>query len=135
MSEKKVHAQKLAKYSTVNQVACNTVEDYEVCSRWIPPMTFVPVALSKNTTYIQVDSCEINNGVYFCHGSDPSPTSIYGNSFVFPRSFDVAQTNSSICAVDSDCLGSFCDTKFHPPICSPKTLAQARGTGANYLTV
>jgi hypothetical protein len=29
----------------------------------------------------------------------------------------------------ADCLGSFCDTKFHPAICSPKTLAQVGGGG------
>jgi len=133
---KKVHQQKLAKYSTVDQVACSTISDYDVCSRWIPPMTFVPVALQINTTYVQIDSCEIQgNGTYFCHSVNPAPSTIYGNSYLFPPTFDVVQSNSSICSTDTDCLGSFCDVKFHPPICSPKTLKQATGQGINYLTV
>eukprot|EP01034_Spumella_vulgaris_P022907 gene22907-29084_t len=133
---KKVHQQKLSRYSMVDQVACASISDYDVCSRWIPPMTFVPVALHVNTTYVQIDSCEVlTNNTYVCHSSDPSPSTIYGNQHLFPPTFDVTQTSASVCSQDTDCLGSFCDTKFHPAICSPKTLAQATGTGSQYLNV
>lgn len=132
----KVHDQRLERYSTIEQVACSSLQDFQVCSRFIPPLTFVPVALPINTTYIEIDSCEIfGNGTFVCKDSDPPPSRVYGNSFLFPRSFDVAQTNVSICAVDDDCLGSFCDTKYHPPICAPKTIKQALGTGSQYLTI
>ena len=97
----KVHEQRLERYSTIEQVACSTLRDFEVCSRFIPPQTFVPVALPINTTYIEIDSCEIvGNGTFVCKDSDPPPSRVYGNSFLFPRSFDVAQSNVSICAVD-----------------------------------
>ena len=35
------------------------VSDFATCSRFIPPLHFVPVALPKNTTYIEVDNCEL----------------------------------------------------------------------------
>lgn len=39
----------------------------QVCSRWIPPGTFVPVALPIDTTYVEVDSCTyLNDGTPFC---------------------------------------------------------------------
>lgn len=98
---KKVHEQRLTRYSQVDQVSCSALSDFEVCSRWIPPKTFVPVALQISTTYVQVDSCEIQgNGTYFCHSSNPAPSIIYGNQFLFPRTFDVAQTNTSVCSQD-----------------------------------
>jgi hypothetical protein len=47
---RKIHQNKLARYSVVDAAACDTLADYDTCSRWIPPMTFVPVALPINTT-------------------------------------------------------------------------------------
>lgn len=97
----KVHQQKLSRYSQIDQVACATVADYDVCSRWIPPKTFVPVALQMNATYVAIDSCEIKeDGSYYCRSANPSPSIIYGNRFLFPRTFDVSQTNSSVCSQD-----------------------------------
>ncbi len=102
---KKVHTQKLSRYSMVDQVACSSLEDYEVCSRWIPPMTFVPVALQINTTYVQIDSCEIlGNNTHVCRSSDPAPSTIYGNKFLFPPTFDVPQTSLSVCTKDGALL-------------------------------
>ncbi len=98
---KKIHANKRDRYAVLDTVACDDLKDYSVCSRWIPPRTFVPVALPINTTYIEVDSCEIRaDGEYYCRTADPAPSRIYGNQYIFPRSFDVAQTKASICSKD-----------------------------------
>jgi hypothetical protein len=86
------------------------MEEFDICSRWIPPETFVPVALPIDTTYIEVDSCEFKtdkNGELatpFCHAVDPAPVLMYGNSFLFPTSFDVPITNTTVCVTD----GKFC---------------------------
>eukprot|EP00601_Ochromonadales_sp_CCMP2298_P009865 CAMPEP_0173256226 /NCGR_PEP_ID=MMETSP1142-20121109/23027_1 /TAXON_ID=483371 /ORGANISM="non described non described, Strain CCMP2298" /LENGTH=271 /DNA_ID=CAMNT_0014190081 /DNA_START=123 /DNA_END=936 /DNA_ORIENTATION=+ len=135
----KYHTQRLERYSTIEQVACSSLSDFEVCSRLIPPNTYVPVALPLNTTYIEIDSCDVidnlgtDNQTYSCDSTNPSR--VYGNERIFPRSFDVAQTNLSVCSNNDDCLGSFCDFQYHPSICSPKTIKQALGTGADYLKV
>lgn len=95
----KVHADKLARYSTIEQKACGPA-DFIVCNRFIPPNTYAPVALNINTTYIEIDSCT-NTGdtnpslAYDCSGL---PVRIYGNQYVFPLSYDVPQTDSSICS-------------------------------------
>ena len=108
----KVHQQRLQQYSTVVQVACSTLSDFEVCSRFIPPQTFVPVALPLNTTYIEIDNCEVvaNPGTYnqtfTC--SQTNPSRVYGNQFLFPRSFDVAQTNTSVCTQDGELMCGPC---------------------------
>ena len=100
----KLHTQKLSRYSEIIQPACIQENDFQVCSRLIPPSTFVPVALPLQTTYIEIDFCVIqyNGGIenYICSSTDPI-TRIYGNTFLFPNSFDVAQTNSSVCTSNS----------------------------------
>ena len=104
----KVHKVRYNLYSVVQQDSCNTIEQFEVCSRWIPPATFVPVALPINATYIEIDSCGIvGNGTYSC-ASSSTPTQIYGNTFLFPSSFDVTKTNSSTCSSDSKRPYSIC---------------------------
>lgn len=105
---KKVHQMKLKRYSIVQAVACETDDDFSLCNRWIPPLTFVPVALPKNTTYIEVDNCEIVNGNYSCQSSTFS-TRIYGSNLLFPRSFDVAKSNNSICASNGKYSGLQCN--------------------------
>lgn len=148
----KVHEQRLERYSVIQQDSCKSIDEFEVCSRWIPPSTFVPVALPIDTTYIEIDSCEIiGNGTYSCPSSLIS-TKVYGNRFLFPESYDVAQTASSICTTDSkfsssvliidncnilidDCLGSFCDVQYSPSICSPKKIEQALNSGKDYMTI
>lgn len=102
----KVHEQRLQRYSNIVQGACSTLSEFEVCSRFIPPMTFVPVALPINTTYIEIDSCKVigtaeggESLTYSCN--EQNPTRVYGNQYLFPRSFDVPQTNLSVCAADS----------------------------------
>jgi len=137
---KKVHENKLERYSFIDAVACKLETDYDICSRWIPPQTFVPVALPIDTTYIEVDSCVINSDLteaedgYYCFTSNPSPSRVYGNAYIFPRTFDVAQTNLSVCSTNDDCLGSFCETKFLPHVCSPKTLRHVQKSGKYYLS-
>jgi hypothetical protein len=104
----KVHQQRLERYSTIVQGACKSLTDFEVCSRLIPPMTFVPVALPINTTYIEIDQCVVTGGLgtynqtYACDSKNPSR--VYGNQYIFPRSFDVPQTNVSVCSTDSKCF-------------------------------
>lgn len=104
----KVHEQRLQRYSTIVQGACKGLNDFEVCSRFIPPLTFVPVALPINTTYIEIDSCKVtgSNGVdnqtFSCDAQNPAR--VYGNQYLFPRSFDVPQTNFSVCAADGKAL-------------------------------
>eukprot|EP01031_Cornospumella_fuschlensis_P023505 gene23505-28508_t len=129
----KVHEKRLQRYSMIDQVACKTLDEYQVCARFIPPSTYTPVALPINTTYIEIDSCTLTNGVYKCT-TDPPPVRVYGNKLLFPTSYDVQQNALSICATDNDCLGSFCDVAFVPPICSPKTIRQALGPGKDYMS-
>lgn len=95
----KVHSERYSKYSYVQQVPCLQKSDYQICNRFIPPKTFVPVALPINTTYIEIDSCETTgrNGTYNCKTSNPAPVRVYGTKFLFPTSYDVAQTNTSTC--------------------------------------
>jgi hypothetical protein len=131
----KIQEQRLQRYSVIQQVTCTELSDFNVCNRWVPPSSFVPVALPINTTYIEIDSCIItNNGSYSCL-TQPGPAQVYGNSFLFPKSFEVTPTNLTTCRTDSDCLGSFCDKTFRPSICSPKTIQQALGEGADYMNV
>lgn len=135
----KIQQQRLSRYSLIQQGSCNGLNDFEICSRWVPPLTYAPVALPINTTYITVDSCIITTDpitggtVYKCL-DNPIPVKIYGNRFLFPRSYDVPQTANSTCASNSDCLGTYCDTSFHPAICSPKTIQQVTGNGSYYMT-
>ena len=100
----KVHEQRLERYSTIVQGACSTLSDFEVCSRFIPPLTFVPVALPINTTYIEIDSCKVtgsngaDNQTFSCNAQNPAR--VYGNQYLFPLTFDVTQTSASACAQD-----------------------------------
>lgn len=138
----KVHELQLERYSMVNAVPCKNLADFEICSRWIPPRTFVPVALPIDTTYIEIDHCNFvhSSGTSSSTGTVPicskltDATRMYGNKYLFPTSFDIPRTNNSICASRADCLGSFCDTRFVPPICAKKTLGQILATGKNYLS-
>lgn len=103
----KVHDQRYKRYSNVEQVACKTLDDFKVCNRWIPPSTYAPVALPLDTTYIEIDSCEIvGNGTYSCRAADPAPSRVYGNAFLFPKTFDVPQTSESVCASDGKPISS-----------------------------
>lgn len=99
----KVHEARYKKYSRVEQKFCSS-SDYQICSRWIPPSSFVPVALPINTTYIEIDSCQVTvtNSTYSSYAclNNPAPVRVYGNSFLFPRSYDVTQTNTSVCSTD-----------------------------------
>mmetsp|Transcript_8809 Transcript_8809/g.12035 ORF Transcript_8809/g.12035 Transcript_8809/m.12035 type:complete len:186 (+) Transcript_8809:397-954(+) len=130
----KVHSTRLARYATVDQVACTSATDFQICSRLITPLTFVPVALPINTTYVEIDTCTKDSDDQFTCLPFVPPSRIYGNKFIFPNSYDIATTNNSVCASDADCLGSFCAFRMHPPICAPKTLKQVTSSGATYFS-
>jgi hypothetical protein len=83
---------------------------------------------------MEVDYCDYNiyEDKYTC---DPNKsTFLFGNKYNFPRTFDVPEITESECNVDEDCLGSFCDFKFRPPKCSPKTMRHVLLSGANYMS-
>ena len=90
----------LNRYSTVSPVYCNDITDYTVCSRFIPPHSFIPVAIPVTASSIVIDSCEYTNGAYFCHQITPAPRHMYGNKIMFPPSFDVKATETSVCQSD-----------------------------------
>lgn len=127
-----VHPQKLQRYGIVYPPSCGSFDEFQICSRWIAPNEFVPVALPINTTYMMVDYCTIKDGNKYCLKSDPSPTRLYGGRVLFPSSFDVPKSLSSICSSDDDCLGTFCDFSERPNTCSPKSLKQVGNSGAHY---
>lgn len=96
-----VHPQKLTRYGIVYPATCSAMEEFQICSRWIAPSSFVPVAIPINTTYMMVDYCDIDSeGNKRCRTSDPSPSRVYGNKVIFPSTFDVTKTASSICSTN-----------------------------------
>ena len=127
------HVQRLERYALMEVGACKELSDFDICSRWIPPFTYVPVALPSNAVYIEVDRCEIINGEYMCH-MEWAPQMIFGNTYLFPRTFDIEKTLDSECKSNADCLGSFCDDHFRPPMCSPKTMRHVDSSGAYYFS-
>lgn len=98
----KVHPEKLERYGNVIPVPCQELSDFKICSRWVPSLTFIPVAIPSNTTYIEVDSCEtLPDGSDYCHTTTaPLPTRVYGNERLFANQYNVAQSNVSICQTD-----------------------------------
>jgi hypothetical protein len=90
-----VHPNRLERYATVVPVPCETMNDFLICVRWIPPLTFLPVAIPSNTTYIEIDSCSEED-----KSCDEKPQRLYGNRNIFPSAFNVQQTNVSICKTD-----------------------------------
>lgn len=96
----KIQEQRLQRYSVIQQVTCSDLSDFSICNRWVPPSSFVPVALPINTTYIEIDSCVVNSdGTYTCLDT-PGPQQVYGNSFLFPKSFEVTPSNQTTCSTD-----------------------------------
>lgn len=135
-----VHPGKLNKYGIISPNRCKTDSDFQTCSRWIPQGSYIPVALPKFTTFIEVDYCAQNStdGSYYCRDVDPTlpiPSRVYGNNLMFPATFDVTKTSFSICSSDVDCLGSFCDKKVHPHVCSPKSYIHIQRSGSHYFDV
>jgi len=132
-----VHPQQFSRYSIIDNSGCKTMDDFNYCSRFVPPMTFIPVAVDFNTSYIEIDSCTMtivnNKEVYSC-ATGITPYEIYGSKESFPITFDVAQSSFSICRSNDRCLGTFCDGQFRPPICSPKTLKHVYGNGKDYFS-
>lgn len=98
----KIHPQQLERYANVVPVPCSKLSDFKICARWVPALTFIPVAIPSNTTYIEVDNCEtLSDGSEFCHlTTEPLPTRVYGNERIFASQYNVAQSNVSICRTD-----------------------------------
>jgi hypothetical protein len=121
-----VHEQRIHSYSLVDVVSCKELEDFVSCNRFIPPGTYVPVVIPADTIYMEVDSCvkDPYKGTYEC-GVVPK-VMLFGNKYNFPRTYDVPKSADSQCNSDLDCLGSYCDFKFQPPACSPKTMRHVR---------
>ena len=131
-----VHPQQFSRYSIIDNSGCKSADEFVFCSRFIPPMTFVPVAVDIATTYIEIDSCTrkiINNKeTYEC--SHNPPYNFFSSRQSFPVTFDVEPTTDSICRSNDHCLGTFCDSRFRPPICSPITLKHVYGNGKDYFS-
>lgn len=131
-----INEKRFKQYTMVQSGYCTNLTEYTTCARYIPPFTYTPVAVPITTTYLEVDSCQLlADGTYYCFESgENAPVRVYGNKVIWPRSFDVPQTNVSICSSDSDCLGSVCDIHFRPHICQPKTLKHIENSGKYYKT-
>jgi len=135
----RINQQRYDRYATVQQGVCKTLADFDTCSRWIPPNTFVPVALPVDATYVEVDSCHVDLSKpigdpdrYYCDPRIPVQR-IFGNSVIFPSAFNIPITSASICNPNNDkCLGSFCDSTFEPPLCSPKSYKCVQHSGKSY---
>eukprot|EP01035_Chromulina_nebulosa_P025046 gene25046-32652_t len=93
----KIHSQRFERYATVEQVACTSDSDFVTCSRLISPNTFVPVALPIDTTYVEVQSCTQSYDQFNCVPFTP-PSRFYGNKVLFPNSYNIPRTNTSVCA-------------------------------------
>lgn len=129
-----VHVQRRDRYALVEVGACKELADFDTCSRWVPPSAYVPVALPIDAVYVEVDQCEIlADGSYFCH-DEWEPQRLFGNEYNFPRTFDIPKTLESSCGGNENCLGSFCDSHFRPPMCSPKTMRHVDNSGAFYFS-
>jgi hypothetical protein len=135
---RKLHVPRYEKYHVIDVVACEKLEDFEVCSRWIPPQTFVPVALPIGATYLEIDKCVVTDkGEQYC--LNEVPTRIYGSDLLFPSTYNAPKSNASVCSGIADpdgfCLGSFCEQNFLPATCAPKALRHALESGSKYLSL
>jgi hypothetical protein len=62
-----VAPQKLERYSVIDPGFCKEITDFTLCSRYVPPHSFIPVAIPITATSIQIDSCERDSdGYYIC---------------------------------------------------------------------
>lgn len=115
-----VHPQKLERYANVEPVPCKQLSDFKICTRWIPPLTFIPVAIPSNATYIEVDNCEtLPDGSEFCHmTTEPLPVRVYGNERIFASQFNVAQSNVSICKTDGIGIILSTELQFKSALCN-----------------
>lgn len=98
---RKIHSNKLSKYSQVTPQACESLSDFLVCQRWVPPLSFIPVAIPAVTTYLEIDYCAPRKtGGLECETNGAAPSRVYGSDAIFPATFDVAQTAVSICSTN-----------------------------------
>jgi hypothetical protein len=139
---KGVHPEILAKYSLVEQGFCGAGQGLSsfdsICSRFLPPFSFVPVALPINATSIEVDSCVtsavVNGTAQYQCVTNPRPLRVYGSKVMWPRSVDVIPQDwtNSVCNDNSDCLGSYCDFRLNPQVCAPKSARHVQLSGKHY---
>lgn len=132
MCNRKINDKRYAQYAMVQAGYCNDISEYSSCSRFIPPRTFIPLAIPIDTTYIEVDPChqDKNTKTFVC--DIKKSVRVYGNQVIWPSSFDVEPTAQSVCASDSDCLGSICNMNQQPPFCQPKTATHVLKSGKYY---
>jgi len=133
---RKINTPRFNQYEMVQMGYCSNITDFTVCARYIPPFTYTPVAVPLDTTYIDVDYCfPLKDGTFYCFEEGQyAPVRIFGNEVIWPISFDVPQSNLSICSTNADCLGSVCDTHFNPHVCQPKTIKHIKNNGFLYLS-
>ena len=134
--QRKINKPRFNQYEMVQMGYCTNITEFTTCARYVPPFTYTPVAIPIDTTYIDVDYCTpIGDGTFYCfEEGEFAPVRIFGNEVIWPISFDVPQTNVSVCSTDSDCLGSVCNFHFNPHVCQPKTIKHITNSGAYYLT-
>lgn len=123
------NAQILSELNLVRPGICADT-DYTICPTWIPPSTFTLVTLPLTTQYLTIDYCAVNGTSATCAKDNPAPSVIYGHQLQWIESFDTPLHLP--CAVDTDCLGSFCDTLIQPPRCAPKSSKHVGINGARY---
>jgi hypothetical protein len=97
----KLHQQIMDRYQFVNMNPCVGDDQFDFCNRFIPPSTFGPVALPFDTTYFEIDECEISgtvdagnsdlNPVYEYTCDQDNPARLYGNELMFPVVYNVLQ--------------------------------------------
>ena len=136
MCNRKINKPRNAQYAMVQMGYCTNITEFTTCARYVPPFTYTPVAVPIDTSYINVDYCTIlPDGKYYCFDEgELSSVRLFGNTVIWPPSFDVPQSNLSVCSTNAQCLGSVCDMNFRPHVCQPKTQKHIDSSGRYYLS-
>lgn len=132
---RKINEPRYAQYATVQMGFCSNTTGFTNCARYVPPFTYTPVAVPIDTTYIDVHYCALlpDKKSYYCfEQGEFAPVRLFGNTAIWPSSFDSPKSVLSICATDDDCLGSRCDMHSNPHMCEPKTLRHIINSGSLY---
>ena len=89
--QRKINSKRYAQYAMVELGYCTDITEYTTCARYIPPFSYTPVAVPIDTSYLDVDYCEaLGDGTYYCfEGGVNAPVRFYGNTVIWPKSFDV----------------------------------------------
>jgi hypothetical protein len=111
-------------FNLVKPGKCIATEELS-CNEWIPPLSFLLVTIPIDTNYIEIDECTIPMNCTLAY-------TLYLNPQSLLTSFDTPVM--STCVSEEDCLGSYCDTLYQPPRCSPKSMKHAGISGSKYLS-